>query len=343
MGSAKAKGRNRVLRLTVCVILLITAASAAVLFWSVYSPAGFNGALKVQNGRVVNRFVQPYVLQGVSTTSLQKTSQYLDKYGFRELKKDWDVNCIRLVVKTFGYDGYCVNDEKFRAEIDSRIDWGVRCATECGLYVIIDWHVLNDRNPNRFRSDAVDFFARMAEKYKDHDNVIFELCNEPNGDNTTWAEVREYADIVTDVIREKGNDALVIVGTPEWCRRITDPVEEPVFDLNTAYSLHFYAASHGEELRKTTEDALKAGLPVIVSEFGISEYDGNGRLAKDEGEKWLELLDRYDVGRICYCLKSGTDLIDMFKDNCKKTNSWESGDLSEYGAWIREQYTKTSE
>jgi endoglucanase len=330
---------KRLFRLAASVILCIIAASVLIWVWSANDPAGFNGALRVKNGKIVNRYGQPFVLQGVSTISLEKKGQYLDKKGFSELKSKWNVNCVRLDVKTYDYDGYCTRDDEFRAKMDSKIWWGVRCATECGMYVIIDWHVLNDRDPNRFIDYAVPFFSEMAAKYKNQNNVIFEICNEPNGD-TSWADVKEYAEAVSGAIRSENNKSLIIVGTPEWCRRILEPVDDPVVDLNTAYSYHFYAASHGEENRKDLEDALNAGLPVVVSEFGITKYNGDERLAKDEGEKWLDLLDRYDVGRICYCLSNGKELTNLFRENCPKTNDWEDEDLTEYGMWIREQYNR---
>jgi endoglucanase len=281
----------------------------------------------------------PFVLQGISTSYLQSNGQYLDKKGFSELKNKWNVNCIRLSVKTFDKDGYCRLDAESRAELNSKVRWGVQCATECGMYVIIDWHILEDRNPNKYRKYALRFFSKMAAKYKNQDNVIFEICNEPNGD-TPWADVKEYAESVAGEIRSQDNQSLIIVGTPEWCRRISDPIDDPVVDLNTAYSYHFYAASHGEENRKDLEYALKAGLPVVVSEFGISRHDGDGKLAKDEGEKWLDLLDQYDVGRICWKLSNGKASCNLIREKCPKTSSWEDDDLSEYGKWIRDQYNR---
>lgn len=43
------------------------------------------------------------------------------------------------------YNGYCSGGNQ--AELKKLIDKGVRYATELGMYVIIDWHVLNDRTP----------------------------------------------------------------------------------------------------------------------------------------------------------------------------------------------------
>lgn len=339
IGKKRRRSGNRIIRIVLVSVLLIAAASSAVLLWSVHDPAGFNGALKVQSGRIVNRFGIPYVLQGVSTFSLHSHNQYLDKKGFKELRDKWNVNCIRLNVKTYGDGGYCTGDDKFRAEMDSTVDWGVQCATECGMYVIIDWHILDEKTPNKYRKHAVRFFSKMAGKYKNNDNVMFEICNEPNGD-TDWPEIKKYAELVIKEIRNKNNRSLVIVGTPQWCQRVTDPIGDPVIDLNTAYSCHFYAATHRDEYRDILKEALDAKIPVVVTEFGITKHTGDGELAPNEGEKWLQLLDQYKVGRVCWNLSSGKASSCLFKQGCQKTNSWEDQDLSEHGKWIREQYTK---
>ena len=39
----------------------------------------------------------------------------------------------------------------------------------------------------------------MAAKYGDTPNVIFEICNEPNG--TDWSDIKRFADLVIPRIR----------------------------------------------------------------------------------------------------------------------------------------------
>ena len=69
------------------------------------------------------------------------------------------------------------------------------------MYVIIDWHILSDNNPMTYKEEAKDFFDTVSKKYKDSPNVIYEICNEPNG-NTNWNnDIKPYADEIIKVIR----------------------------------------------------------------------------------------------------------------------------------------------
>jgi endoglucanase len=49
------------------------------------------------------------------------------------------------------------------------------------MYVIVDWHILSDGNPLANEDAAKAFFAEVSERYKGSPNVIYEICNEPNG------------------------------------------------------------------------------------------------------------------------------------------------------------------
>ena len=81
------------------------------------------------------------------------------------------------------------------------------------MYVIIDWHILSDSNPLQNKEEAKKFFGEMAERYQGYDNVIYEICNEPNS-GASWNDIKNYANEVIPVIREKDQDAIILVGTP---------------------------------------------------------------------------------------------------------------------------------
>ena len=49
---------------------------------------------------------------------------------------------------TAEYNGYCTGGSANRKNLKKQIDTGVKAATGLGLYVIIDWHILSDGNPN---------------------------------------------------------------------------------------------------------------------------------------------------------------------------------------------------
>ncbi len=62
-----------------------------------------------------------------------------------------------------------------------------------------------------------------------------------------------------------------MVGTPSYDRNLGSSVIRPLPFDNVMYVLHFYAASHHEDLRSELTSAVDAGLPVFISECGICE------------------------------------------------------------------------
>lgn len=69
------------------------------------------------------------------------------------------------------------------------------------MYVIVDWHILSDGNPNSHKKEAKAFFKEMSKELKGYNNVIYEICNEPNN-GTSWKEIKSYAKSVISTIRE---------------------------------------------------------------------------------------------------------------------------------------------
>ena len=111
--------------------------------------------------------------------------------------------------------------------MEKKIDEGVEYATKAGLYVIIDWHILSDGDPKTYEKQSLAFFKKMAAKYKDHTNVIYEICNEPNG-GTSWATIKSYAKKVVKAIRAKDKKAVIIIGTPTWSQDVDLVADSPI-------------------------------------------------------------------------------------------------------------------
>ena len=117
------------------------------------TPLSKNGRLKVKKASLVNSKGKPVILKGVSTHGINWFPEYVNPDTFKTLRDKWNVNCIRLAMYTEDYNGYCSGGSK--KELKSLIDKGVKYAAELGMYVIIDWHILNDSNPNKHKKQAV--------------------------------------------------------------------------------------------------------------------------------------------------------------------------------------------
>jgi len=93
----------------------------------------------------------------------------------------------------------------------------------------------------------------MSAEYADYDNVLYEICNEPNG-GTSWSDIKSYAEEVIEVIRSNDKDGIIIVGTPNWSQYVDQAAENPITGYdNIMYTLHFYAATHKDDLRSKNE------------------------------------------------------------------------------------------
>lgn len=319
-------------------LILAAALMAGSVRVQAATPYGKNGRLSIKNGRVVNKKGKTFVIKGVSTHGLAWYPEYVNKRAFKRLRDKWGVNTVRLAMYTAEYNGYCSGGSK--SQLKELIDKGVRYATDLGMYVIIDWHILSDGNPLTHKSEANRFFKEIAKKYARYGNVMYEICNEPNGGEGSWANIKKYSKTIIKTIRSVNKKAIIIVGTPTWCQEVDKPQADPIKGFkNLAYSFHFYAGTHKEDLRSRLESAVKSGLPVIVTEFGISDASGSGGVYEAEGNRWMKLLDKYGIGRVCWNLSNKDESSALLKSSCKKTSGWVNGDLSPSGKWLVKTYT----
>lgn len=275
-------------------------------------------------------------LRGVSTHGIAWYPQYINKDAFRTLKDDWNVNVIRLAMYTEEYGGYCNGGD--RNALKELIDKGVEYASELGMYVIIDWHILSDANPNQHKGEATAFFSEMASRYAGYDNVIYEICNEPQ--NSDWNSViKPYAEDVINSIRQYDKDAVIIVGTNTWSQDVDAVIGNEIDDDNVMYALHFYAGTHKEWIRNKLTAALDAGVPVIVSECSICDASGNGGIDYASATAWMNLLNSRGVGVIAWSLSNKNETSALISPSCDKLSDWNDDELSETGRWFKEQFS----
>lgn len=290
--------------------------------------------LKVDGTRLTTADGKPIVLKGISTHGLSWFPEYVNADSIKQLHSQWGANCIRLAMYTAESNGYCTGGAQNQAKLKRLIDDGVKYATQNQMYVIIDWHILSDNNPNIYLNQAKQFFSEMAEKYAAHHNVLYEICNEPNG-GTSWAQIKSYAQQIIPVIRQKDSDAVIIVGTPNWCQYLGEAAADPITEYgNIMYALHFYAATHTDSLRQEMVSALRSGLPVFVSEFGICDASGNGRIDAAQASKWMNLLDQHGISRIAWNLSNKNETSAIIAGSCQKKSGWSYQDLSTSGKWL---------
>lgn len=298
--------------------------------------------LQVKGTKLVNSKGKTVQLRGISTHGLSWFPEYVNQSAFTFMKKNWKVNTVRLAMYTAEYNGYCTGDKENQKKLENCIDNGVKYATKAGMYVIIDWHILSDGNPEQNQAQALRFFKKMAKKYKNNTNVIYEICNEPNG-GTDWNTIKKYAEKIIKGIRIYDKKAVILVGTPNWSQDVEQAALSPIskkYRKNVMYTLHFYAATHKQWLRDKAQSALDKGLPLFVSEFSICDASGNGNLDKEEAKEWLRFLDKNKISYVAWNLSNKSESSSFIKPDCNSIGKWTSRNLTDAGKWIINWYKK---
>ena len=111
---------------------------------------------------------------------------------------------------------------------------------------------------------------------------------------------------------------------------------------NIMYTLHFYAATHKEDLRNTMVNAIKAGLPVFISEFSICDASGNGGVDYDQAQKWMDVINEYGISYVAWNLSNKSETSALISSSCNKTSDFTESDLSETGKWLYKTLTGNS-
>ena len=301
------------------------------------NPYKAHGKLAVSGTDLVDASGSKFQLKGVSTHGLTWFADFVSKDTYQYFKDSFGINLVRFAMYTDTGDsyGYCSGGNK--SEIEELLGKGVDAATDLGLYAIIDWHILNDNDPNMHIDDAKDFFDRISKKYASYGNVIYEIANEPNG-GTTWDSVKSYAETIIPIIRKNAPDAIIIVGTPTWSQDVDVAAADPITDqTNLMYAVHFYAATHKDGLRNKVQSALDSGLPIFVSEFGLCDASGNGSIDYDQSDAWFDLINDKNLSYAAWNISNKAETSSLFDSSCTKTSGFTDDDLSDSGRYIKEK------
>ena len=287
-----------------------------------------NGWLQVIGTQLCNEAGEPVVLRGMSSHGIQWYGQFASAQAIANTARQ-GANLFRVAVYT-EEGGYLSNPDAIFQKAAAAVD----AAIANDLYVIVDWHILSDGNPMTHLEEAKTFFTAMAERYKDSPAVLYEICNEPNG-NVTWErDIRPYAEQVISVIHARSPKAVILVGSSTWSQDIHLAIRSPLSGENLMYTLHFYAGTHGTELRQRLDETLKAGLPVFVSEWGTSRADGSGGVFLKESGEWLDFLTARNISWANWSLCNKNETSAALRPGTPPDKVWTQEDLSESGRFV---------
>lgn len=305
----------------------------SILFFSSMveaQPVKRYGQLKVDGIQLMSENGEPVVLRGMSFGWHNYWPRFYNKECVKWLVDDWDCDVIRAAMGIEPEGAYLKDPEGSKNKIEAVVNGAI----EEGVYVIIDWHSHNIQ-----LEEAKAFFREMAITYGKHPNVIYEIFNEP--DHESWNEVKKYSEELISVIRAVDPDNIILVGSPHWDQDIHIVADDPLVNqTNIMYTLHYYAATHKDELRKRADYALSKGIPIFISESAGMEATGNGPLNVEEWEKWIGWSEKNRISWITWSVSDKDETCSVLEKSASSTGNWKEKDLKESGIRVREKLRK---
>jgi len=310
-------------------LILYTAAFAQ----SNGTPVSENGPLRVENGQVVNKKGVPPQLRGISLSwSLWQGRKYWNPAVVNWLAGDFKASIIRASMGVQPDHGYLQEPEKQTQLTVNVVDQAIKD----GIYVLIDWH---DHNGNQHLEQSKAFFAQMAKKYAGVPNVIYEIWNEPR-EGISWDTIKTYGIQVITEIRKYDPDNLIVMGNPNWDQRVDVAAANPITGFkNIAYSFHLYASdpNHQEKLRARADIAIKKGLALMVTEWGVGESNGNGKFDKDLVKTWFDWMEKNKLSWVNWNITDKNETTALLVPGAPDNGGWTDDQLSSAGIYIREK------
>lgn len=289
-----------------------------------------HGQLHIEGTKIVDKNGETIQLRGMSFFWSQWMGQYYTAETVKWLKDDWQCNVVRAALGVDeGGDAYIANPEIEKQKIFTVID----AAIAEGVYVIVDWHTHHGED---YITEAKSFFDEVSKKYGGSPNIIYETYNEPL--DVSWDTIlKPYHEEVIATIRKNDPDNIVICGTRTWSQRVDEVIGNTIDDANVAYTLHYYSASHKQDLRNIAQQAIDNNLAIFVTEYGITEASGGGSFNAAETKLWWDFLDQNSIGWCNWSIADKEELSATLKPGASATGGWSENELTEAGTAIRSE------
>ncbi len=288
-------------------------------------PVKEHGQLKVEGTQLVDKNNQPLALHGMSFGWSCFHPRFYTAGAVNTLVKDWKSTVIRAAMGIEPAKGYKEDSTGQMKLMTAVID---ACIKE-GVYVIIDWH-----SHNINLKEAKAFFKTMATTYHGYPNIIYEIFNEP--DYETWPEVKAYSEDVIAVIRAIDKNNIILVGSPRWDQDVDLPAADPIKGFsNLMYTMHFYAGTHKQWLRDKTDEAIKNGLPIFVSECAGMEATGDGPIDNEEWKKFIDWMAERKLSWVTWSVSDKEESCSVLKASASSDGGWKDSDIKQSGLKVR--------
>jgi hypothetical protein len=329
----------------------------ALAQYPIGSPVAINGRLRVQGTNLVNECGIAIQLRGMSADSPAPSCASVA--GLAVLDTDWKIDIFRMALYNRVYwpgpedlvGGYVTDRPRWQAWVDAMVDETGRR----GIYCMIDWHILYRGDPMFDVNDAMEFWDYMATKHSGKKHVIYEICNEPNGNKADgtpvdWPRVKQYADIIIPRIRQRDPSSVIIVGSPDWSTGVDKAADNPLQYSNIMYAYHFYAGTHdinGDTSNKNRINyAMGKGLAIFITEWGMTDASGQGGIFPAESQVWVDWLRDKKISWVNWHYSDwheGSSALGATSENKTACDLGRWTDLTASGQWVKQRTSSPDE
>ena len=287
------------------------------------------GQLQVIGTQLCDQQGEPVVLRGISLGWHNLWPRFYNKKVVKTLANDWHANVIRAAMGIMIEDNYLENPE-YALQCMTPV---IEAAIKNDVYVIIDWH-----SHKLLTAEATRFFGEMARRYGHHPHVIYELYNEPINDS--WDDLKQYAQTVISEIRRYDPDNIILMGCPHWDQDIDLVAASPLTGVsNVMYTVHYYAATHKEELRRKMLEAARK-VPVFVSESGVTEASGDGQIDEAETQRWIDAMEQARISWVFWSVSDKNESCSMLLPRATATGPWADDVIKRSGRIVKGLLTR---
>jgi endoglucanase len=286
-----------------------------------------HGKLSVKGNKIVDKDGNPTTLHGMSLYCwAPQGTQFFNASAINHLAQDWKCTVIRIAILPGAYKRNPSREvDKVKTVMDACIANGV--------YAIIDWHSMAGAQKDVESSQA--FFSTLATTYGKTPNIMYEPWNEPVQES--WPVIKAYHEAVISKIRPIDPDSIIICGSRHWDQECAEASQNPITSSkNIAYSIHFYAATHRQSLRKNGATALKNGITLFATEYGTSSATGGGAYDPAETKLWWDWLDANNIGSANWSVAALGETSAAFKPGASATGPWTDAMLKPSGILVRD-------
>lgn len=314
------------------VIYLLAIFASFSIIATQSSPIEKHGFLSVYNGKIVDQNQQAVSLAGPSffwSNNGFEGERFYNAQTVTAFATDWNASLVRAAMAAQNPGSYLTHPDDNQKKVEAVVD----AAIDNNIYVIIDWHSHQAENNI---NEAIHFFEKMAKRYKNYPNIIYEIYNEPLN-STDWATViKPYAEKVIHAIRNIDKKNLILVGTQTWSQDVDKAAKNPITNnKNIAYSLHFYAGTHKSDLRKKAQQAINAGLALFVSEWGTVNANGDGGIDRVSTELWLKFMKENQLSFSTWSVTNKDESSAILKPSTQSLGPWQNKQLTTNGLYLK--------